>query len=62
MDQGRVRDAERDAVFQLSPVSLEYLRAAKLVMEEHNIANMPGNIDEALNLYFTLITEFDNYV
>ena len=44
-----------------SPVSYEYLRAAQLIMTENNISRMPSDTNEALNLYFVITCELDNF-
>ena len=36
---------------QPPPASLEYLRAAKIIMQEHNTMHMPHNVHEALSLF-----------
>ena len=43
--------------------SVEFLHAAKSIMEDNNInVVMPGNVEEAMDLYVLLITTFEEYV
>ena len=59
---GTLRYAFRYAHDPPPPVSLEYMRAAYLIMTENNITNMPSNTYEALNLYFVLTTALDLFL
>ena len=42
------------------PVSLEFLRAADVIMNEHNITSMPTCISEALHLYSSTMEQYIN--
>ena len=44
------------------PVSLEFLRVAEIVMNEHNITNMPTCTSDALQLYILLVSTLELYI
>ena len=56
-----LRYAEQYTTSPPPPVSLEYLRAARLIMAENSITYMPQNIMDALHLYLVLVTTLETY-
>lgn len=44
-----------------SLVSIEFLEAAQTIMDEQYLS-MPSNIEEALDLYVTLVTTIEEFV
>ena len=43
------------------PASLEFLQAAKAIMDDNNL-NMPNSVEEAMNLYVVLTTTIEQYI
>lgn len=43
-----------------SPVSIEFLNAVDIIMDEEGLS-MPSNIEDALKIYITLKHVFENY-
>ena len=59
VNEDSLRYAENHARPRPAPVSYEYLRAAKRIMEENSVSHMPHTVNEGLSLFFTLVTAFD---
>lgn len=57
-----LRYAKRHASAPPPPASLEYIQAAKLIMVNNNITQMPKNTSEALYLYIILVSALEMFV
>ena len=62
VDQSSLVYARQLASLPPPPVSLEYLRAAEVIIREHNITGMPTCISDALHLYSLLVSTLELYV
>ena len=42
--------------------SVEFLQAAKCIMEDNNVHTMPNNVESALDLYVLLTTTIEEHI